>query len=453
MLSIFSKLFEKLIHKRLLEFLIDNKIINPSQYGFRPGHSTQHALINATENIYTSLDLKLYTLGIFIDFSKAFDTVYHDILLHKLRHYGVHGSILNMIDSYLTNRYQYVSYGGTDSSKLLIKMGVPQGSVLGPLLFLIFINDLPNITNHDHVKFVLFADDSNMFINHSDRFTLFSIANEILQKLYDYCCANKIVINLDKCCYMEFGATSTDLPNYNLGILNHRFQKVEECKFLGVYLNSKLDWKSQIMHVKTQVSKATGALNSVKKIVPPKILRNIYFALIQPYLVYCAPLWGSIHTSKEYEDLFKVQKKAIRVISNLTYKVGNRFVNTKPLFYRHNILTVHNLYYYLLATASWKILNNKSPEIIFGYFNVSTRSIRLLLPKFNYHKPANKSFSFTASKLLNLLLQNDISYVGYTLQKFKCKLKRHLMFKQSLSLSNDPNWIPCNINIYSDISM
>ena len=112
----------------------------------------------------------------------------------------------------------------------------------------------------------------------------------ILFKMFEYCSANKIIINYDKCCFMEFGLSNSNNSNYNIAILNHSFKQVHECKFLGIYINSELNWKSQIMHVKSQVAKATGALNSIKKIVPTKILRQIYFALVQPYLVYCSPI-------------------------------------------------------------------------------------------------------------------------------------------------------------------
>ena len=431
MLSLFSKLFEKLIHKRMLDFMIENNIINPAQYGFRPGHSTLHALINASENIYQSLDSNLHTLGIFIDFSKAFDTVSHDILLHKLKHYGIQGKLLNLIQSYLSDRYQYVSYGGKNSANIKVKLGVPQGSVLGPLLFLIFINDLTNITHL--AKFVLFADDSNMFVSHADRYTLYNIANEALHNLFEYCSANKIIINYKKCCFIEFNtskSTNTNTIPYNLGILGNTFKKVTECKFLGVYINTSLDWASQLKHVRKQVAIATGALNSVKKLIPPKILRNIYFALVQPYLVYCLPIWGSNHSCKDFDGLFKAQKKAIRIISNQTFKIDYRFVNTKPLFAKQNILTIQNLYFYLLSTETYKILNNQSPQEIYSRFTTSPRSIRLIIPNYNKATIAKKCISYTASKIMNYLLQNDIIYVGYTLSSFKTKLKRFLMCKQ-----------------------
>ncbi len=152
--------------------------MNNSQYGFRKKHSTLHALINAANNVYQSIDNKHSTLGIFVDFSKAFDTINHSILFQKLETYGIRGNMLSLLKSYMSDRKQYVNYGSLNSSLLAISCGVPQGSVLGPLLFTIFINDITNISKL--TKFVLFAEDLNLFISHRDRLTLYRLANQVL---------------------------------------------------------------------------------------------------------------------------------------------------------------------------------------------------------------------------------------------------------------------------------
>ena len=451
MLSVFSKLFEKLIHKKLYVYFDGNNIINENQFGFRPFHSTSHALINATENLYKSLDNDLHTLGIFIDFSKAFDTVNHAILCSKLEHYGIHGNMLKLITNYLSGRDQYVSYGNTFSSKLELKHGVPQGSVLGPLLFIIFINDLVNSTKL--AKFVLFADDSNLFISHTDRDTVYKIANIALSEVFLYCSANNIVINYDKCCFIEF-KPPPDKPHQMLAFPNHEIVMYEEkCKFLGIYINSNLDWSDQIAYARKLISQSIGALYSIKSYVPQKILRTVYFALVQPYFIYTIPVWASNHSSKDFDMLFKLQKKAIRIITNHTTKIEGKFQHTKPLFKKAHILTVHNLFHYFTACEAKKILCSKTPTAVYKLFEPSTRSARLIMPKFKKEFYKSKSFVYNSSKILNLLLLKNINYSTISLETFKINTKRLLIATQNLSLKNDPNWLPNNFSIFSDIKM
>ena len=453
MLSVFSKLFEKLIHKVISEFLDENDLLNESQYGFRKRRSTLHALLNATENIYQASDSKLNTLGIFIDFSRAFDTVNHSILLKKLNYYGIKGQILQLLTSYLSDRKQYVSYGGRESTLLEVDIGVPQGSVLGPLLFIIFINDIINITQL--AKCVLFADDCNLFVTHTSREALYRIANQILHELYQYCCSNRLIINYGKCCFIEFGSASKSegRNSYFLGILNSKFEQVEKCKFLGVIINEHLNWNDQLEHVIMQVAKSCGTLYRVRLQVPRKILKQIYTALVQPYLNYCISLWGSSLTSKSMNKLFVLQKKCIRIVTGKTTKENGMFRHTKPMFQSLNVLTVFNLYVYFTASELKKILNTDSPKNLSEFFTVSAHSGRIIFPKFNLEFFKSKSFVFNGSRILNYFLQQDIPFTGISHSVFKTRVKRHLLTIQSQSVAGDSSWLPCNHNIFSDVQI
>jgi len=450
MLPVFSKIFEKLIHKTITEHLDSNNILNDSQYGFRKKRSTLHALLDATENIYKSVDKKLFTLGIFIDYSRAFDVIDHSILLKKLSHYGIRGKILELLECYLSNRKQYVSYGGKESTLMTVKCGVPQGSVLGPLLFIIFVNDIINISKL--ASFILFADDLNIFVAHTCRSTAYTVANQILIELYNYCVSNRLIINFSKCCFIEFGNSSIDSrQHFHLGILNNQFKKVEKCKFLGVCINSSLNWNDQIDQVICQVSKSCGTMFRTRLHVPRKILRSIYLALIQPYLLYCIALWGSSFNSDKLNKLFILQKKCVRIVAGKTTKVNGIFAHTKPIFRSLNILTVFNLYTYFTATETMKIISTGSPVHLRNNFQVSERSVRLLIPKFEHESLKRISFTYNGSKIINHLLNCDIPYYGLSISVFKSRLKIHLLTMQSRSRPGDAEWLQCNHDIFSDI--
>ncbi len=450
MLSVFSKLFEKLIHKEITNFFDRKNILNDSQYGFRKSHSTLHALINATENIYQSVDNKQHTLGIFIDFSKAFDTVNHSILLDKLSSYGIKGNLHSLLTDYLSNRKQYVSYGGLDSALLDVTCGVPQGSVLGPLLFIIFINDIINVSSL--ARFVLFADDLNLFISSPNRAELYSCANTILEELYKYCFSNRLIINYDKCCFMEFNVDKNAEKLY-LGIRNIPFIEVNKCKFLGVFIKNNLSWDDQIKNVQSQVSKSCGSIYSIRNRVPAKILRKLYMALVQPYLLYCIPIWGSQHKIKCFDKLFILQKKCIRVTTNHTNKVGFAFEHTKPLFCRLKALTIYNLYNYVTAAEAMKIVEYCSPVTIYNMYKISERSHRFILPKVSLTEIMNKSFTYQSMKILNYLIQHDIKYYELSIDNFKTRLKKHLLNLQSVSVNGEDDWLPCNHDLFSDITV
>ena len=195
-LSVFSKITKKLMHNRLYKFLEKFELLYLLQFGFRENHSTTHALLSLTESIKHSIDNWKSGCGIFLDLQKAFDTVNHDILIKKLEHYGIRGNVLDWFRSYLQGRFQYVSVNSHSSDLLPISCGVPQGSVLGPLLFLIYVNDLPNISKV--LQFYLFADDTSIYFESDNLLTLQKVVNQELRKVRKWLEANRLSLNISK---------------------------------------------------------------------------------------------------------------------------------------------------------------------------------------------------------------------------------------------------------------
>ena len=206
-----------------------------------------------SDNLRTSIDNKLITCGLFLDFSKAFDTVNHNILLNKLNKYGVRGVVLDWFKSYLQNRLQYVKIGNIESELLNVVCGIPQGSTLGPLLFLLYINDLPNSSTK--LSFRLFADDANIFYASKNLKEIETVMKEEFQNILKYCNANKLSINMQKTNFMLICSPQKLLPS-NIKILNIEQKKC--IKYLGIYMDEHLTWKSQITHVNSKISKNLG---------------------------------------------------------------------------------------------------------------------------------------------------------------------------------------------------
>ena len=245
------------MHKRLYDFLEINNVIDPLQFGFRKKHSTAHALTSLTEKVKQTIDDGNYGCGLFIDLKKAFDTVNHQILLKKLEHYGIRGIPLDWFKSYLSNRKQYVSVNGNTSETLEVTWGVPQGSVLGPLLFLIYINDLPKVSKK--LTFFLFADDTNIYYESSDILEIQKTVNKELRKVRKWLDANRLALNIEKTNFVLFHSPRNK-PVSQI-ILKFGKQKInqENCvKFLGLLLDSNLNWKAHITELSKKLSRTVG---------------------------------------------------------------------------------------------------------------------------------------------------------------------------------------------------
>ena len=239
-LSCISKVYERIVYDQTVSFLNKYKILNETQYGFR-GHSTNHALVQTIEKITTAIDNQLFVLGVFLDLSKAFDSIDHKVLLQKLPYYGIRGLVHKWFCSYLSKREQSVTIDNTQSDKKLVKYGVPQGSIMGPLLFLLFVNDMPSVCTK--TQLISFADDTNIFLKHNNINEAFDIMNEELKRLYMWFKANKLTINTNKTKLMVFSGRNTviNTAHVELVIDQDIIQRVDKIKFLGVILDEKIN--------------------------------------------------------------------------------------------------------------------------------------------------------------------------------------------------------------------
>ena len=343
LLASISKVYEKLMHSRIINFLDSNNSLYNMQYGFRSGRSCEHALLKAQHILLESLSKKQISLLLLIDFSKAFDMVEHTILLRKLEHYGIRGLALKWMTSYLKNRSQFVSLSGVNSSIKHMQYGVPQGSILGPLLFIIYINDLPNILNR--AKFILYADDVNIIVNGANFADIVQQLNELCNILPNWVISNGLALNLKKTMYMLFSRQNIELPDV-FKILNKKIDRVKEVRFLEVIVDEKLNWSAHIKTLKSKMSRYIGILCKIKKLLPIQAKMQIFQSLIQSHLNYCSIVWGFTAKSN-IESLFRIQKKGIRAIVpgfiNYKYRDGELPGHTKPYFNEYKILGVHGV--------------------------------------------------------------------------------------------------------------
>ena len=460
-LSIFGKVFEKVIYSRLYNFCISQNILYENQFGFRKGHSTSHAINYSVNHIKSELQKKNYVLGIFIDLSKAFDTIDHKQLTQKLNYYGIRGSANNLISSYLSNRKQYTECLGVKSDPLDVLFGVPQGSVLGPLLFLIYINDIVNCSSLG--KFVLFADDTNIFVSGKSLSETYSKANDLLSELNSYMTTNLLHINLLKCCHIVFKPNTKlvdqPYPLLELKINGVSIKRVEYAVFLGVTIDENLSWDQHLVQLKRKLYYATATLSYLRKYIPQEIRNNLYHTLFESHLTYCISSWGEISSTK-MESIHRIQKKVIRILfgdleaykskfmtSARTRPIANQILgeeffkreHTKPLFREQKLLTVNNLYSLHCFMETFKILKFHSPVSLFNQYTISNRSCityTCLIPP-----TSNTHFFYNSSKIWNTVRSRfKIPDLSISTTSIKERLRQAIHKNQHLY--HEIEWIP-----------
>jgi len=314
---VFSKIFEKLVAKQLLFFLSKNNIITDDQFGFREGCSTTDAIFRVISSILETFEDGGVSVAAFVDLSKAFDCVSHTVLLKKLNHYGVRGTASNFFKSYLSTRSQYVTtqYGKSTCSS--VTRGVPQGSVLGPILFLIYINDFPNSVDS---RTVLFADDTTLIQSSNTIHRAKDILENQLQRAQSWFTSNELQLNEGKTMFVEFGYTSA-ISNSNV-------------KFLGMTMDSALSWNAHIEVLESKLSKAIYAVRKTAQYVDEEAAVIAYYSLFHSIMTYGLLAWGCT-SQTNINSIFLLQKKAIRAIAKVS-----EMNSCKPLFKKYNILTL-----------------------------------------------------------------------------------------------------------------
>ena len=291
-LPVLSKILERLMYNRLISFINEHKLLYRLQFGFRSDHSTAMALMTLVDNISSSINNGELTLGVFLDFSKAFDCLNHEILFQKLEFYGVRDVALEWFKSYLNDRKQYVVFNKTESEYMNISCGVPQGSILGPLLFLLYVNDIVNVS--DILLLLLYADDTNAFLSGKSVDQMIDTMNNELKKLVVWLQVNKLKLNVKKTHFMIFSSGRKKFDYcQKLFIGNDEIQVVTQTKFLGAIIDQHLTWEKHICHVKKKAAKGVGILSKAKKVLNLKALRTLYYSFVYPYLDYCIEVWGS----------------------------------------------------------------------------------------------------------------------------------------------------------------
>ena len=418
LLSTLSKIIEKVVKKRLSKYLQENNIISNNQFGFREGMGTTDAIAEVTSVIYDNVDKRKKCLAVFLDLAKAFDTVSHDKLLQRLGNVGFRGITLGWFTSYLTNRKQIITVNNTNSKPEYLQYGVPQGTVLGPILFLIYINNLSNLVG----KTISFADDTVVIFEGYNWNETFSVANEGINEVHEWLDNSLLSLNINKTKYLTFSNNSKGQPHLSHRLTIHdcdrntqhcnctTLKRAQQVQYLGITIDYKMRWQPHIDKLTMKVRKLACIFREIRDIVDPGTLKNTYYALCQSILCYGIIGWGGCAKSTLH-PLEVAQKCILKIIARKPYRFPS-----DTLYIQSKVLDVRQLYIRLALIYTKTKMTPNNQRV--GKTR-ATKTGDMMVPR-TYTAFGQRHFTFIGPRMYNYLPEATgpflrIGYVGCSL--------------------------------------
>ena len=370
-----AKIAEKNVQLQLLTYLRKFKFITIDQYAYLQHHSTQLCLHRLFDDILENINVKEHTGLCFIDIKKCFDTIDHDLLLFKLKKYGIHNNEYNWFRSYLSDRTQVVTNNGVISDKCVMNIGVPQGTILGPILFLLFINDLPNFVQNAQLN--IYADDVVIYCSSTDIREAQLNLQKVMSRVYEWYTINKLSLSIEKCCTMLIpGNNHVDRSNFNISVGNKILDHVHSMKYLGVTIDDDLKWRSHLTNISKKINMNNARIRKIGKILPQAVKLKVHNSISLPVLDYASTVWGNFSQSI-LQYMNRLEHKCARSIT------GNfDYVNTRgaDLMKLTNMSYFRNRLDYFTSVIMYKAIHGLAPDniannVLFTY-EVSNRNLR-----------------------------------------------------------------------------
>ena len=402
-----SKIIEKWTASKLMSYLDKYKLLHKNQSGFRKNHSTESALILMTDTWLKAINEGKLVGCAMIDFRKAFDLVDHNLLLNKLRIYRFNDLSLSWFKSYLSNRTQQVVINNLSSSSGDVVCGVPQGSILGPLLFLLFINDLPLSLKNSPISVDLYADDTTLYSTALDKSSLEADLQKALDSVHTWCLENGMLINTEKTKLMLIASRQkrSSLIDSDLKITfnNVDLKNSSNEKILGVHMDQNFVWNNQFQHVSKKISSHLWLLSQIRTYLNVQHRLLFYNAYIKSHIEYCCVVWGNSCNFNAYK-IEKLQRRACKLI------LGNDYTTLDAARKQLRMLSFEETIFIHKAKVMYKIASNTAPIYLTDLFQMRGNESKLNNSQVNLRSTSNKNFLIPKPKIS--LFKNSLSYSG-----------------------------------------